>query len=256
MKKTLANVCKLLLGMVVGFLVIFLLTTNEEMLEIYSVLLPGFEQPDISITISSYKQLLILFAVCAAMVFVVTQVIRYFTSTKNLNTATKFMDVFVEIFLGIPITTIIFLLFNTLTGGILGIIDNAGIRLIVYCIIYSCIFEAICILFEKTYLRVLKKGHKRCKLLICEAINEAEYREAKMVAGKMSFEDCYATMKNMDDTLTTRQFYRIVEMNWNGKKEVDWWKYYHNLNFIYEDDEELCKKLLKNEEANDIVWQG
>lgn len=54
----------------------------------------------------------------------------------------------------------------------------------------------------------------------------------------------------------TKQFYKIIEMNWNNSKEVDSWRYYQNGDFIRESDEDLCKKLMCAEYAQKINWQG
>ena len=103
---------------------------------------------------------------------------------------------------------------------------------------------------------MLKKGHKRCKVSVYEVKNESEYEEQKLLGKKLLFEECYNTMKNYDEDLLTRQFFIISEMNWNGKKEVDRWKYYSNHSFIHEDDEQLCRSLLQKEQNDGIVWQG
>ena len=110
--------------------------------------------------------------------------------------------------------------------------------------------------FEKAFYDKLQKGHKRCKLIVCTVVGDSAYEETKIIVEKMTFEECYSTMKNSGEQAVVRQFFKIVEMNWNGSKVVDEWRYYQNGDFIQENDEDLCKKLMVAEYATKVQWQG
>lgn len=85
-------------------------------------------------------------------------------------------------------------------------------------LLYAIIFMAICMIFERAFYEKLKKGHKRCKLVICNVISSTSYEEGEVIVQKMTYDDCYSTMKNNRERLTVRQFFKITELNWSGKK--------------------------------------
>lgn len=87
-------------------------------------------------------------------------------------------------------------------------------------------------------------------------MSDDNYEEGTVIVDRMTYEDCYSAMKNNQEQLTIRQFFKIVEMNWNGKKEVDSWRYYQNGDFIRITDQELCKKLMVSEYSSQVQWQG
>lgn len=109
---------------------------------------------------------------------------------------------------------------------------------------------------KKAFYEKLQKGHKRCKLIVCTVLSDDNYEEGTVIVDRMTYEDCYSAMKNNQEQLTIRQFFKIVEMNWNGKKEVDSWRYYQNGDFIRITDQELCKKLMVSEYSSQVQWQG
>lgn len=123
-------------------------------------------------------------------------------------------------------------------------------------LLYAIIFMVICMIFEQAFYEKLKKGHKRCKLVICNVISSTSYEEGEVLVQKMTYDDCYSTMKNNGERLTVRQFFKITELNWSGKKEVDSWRYYHTGDFIRDTDEVLCQSLMRVVEARNVDWQG
>ncbi|MCR5293173.1 MAG: hypothetical protein K6E28_09910 [Eubacterium sp.] len=58
----------------------------------------------------------------------------------------------------------------------------------------------------------------------------------------------------VDKPLNTKQFYRIVEMNWNNTKDVEHWNYYRTGEIVTIPEEEFFNKLYLAEYAKDINW--
>lgn len=163
------------------------------------------------------------------------------------------MNIFIQLFLGIPITTIAYIFLDLLIQKLdWDVLFRIGLGAIVYAIL----FEGLCVTFEKAFYEKLQVGHKRCKLLVCTVIGDKTYEETSVIVRKLTFDDCYSAMKNNKEQLSMRQFFKITEMNWNDAKEVDSWRYYQNGDFIQETDEELCKKLMVAEYSSKVQWQG
>lgn len=150
------------------------------------------------------------------------------------------MNIFIQLILGIPIAAILYALLEPFIGRLE---LDAIYKISVGAIAYAVFFEAVCKIFEKAFFDKLRKGHKRCELIICTAVSSSAYEESEVIAKKKTFEACYSLIKNNGEMIKPRQFFKISELNWNGKKEVDSWRYYRNGDFIRESDEELCKKI-------------
>lgn len=202
---------------------------------------------------SGYLPLAIYLLCSIVGVLLITYLIRNFTNTRNIQKTARFLNIFIQLFLGVPITTVIYILAEPWLQKI----DIDIVFLVcIGALAYSVVFELLCLFFEKAFYEKLQKGHKRCKLIVCTVVGDDSYEETTVIVGKMTYQDCYSTMQNNKEQLSIRQFFKIVELNWNGKKEVDNWRYYQNGDFIRITDEELCKKLMVSEHSANVHWQG
>lgn len=252
MKKTIIGVVKLLLGTFLGLFVIFQFSKNDDVFDFFESL--GLKRLTlIEIDFSNFLPFAIYVLASMIVVLILTYLIRFFTNTKNINKTASVLNILIQLLLGIPVTTMIYALIDSL----IHFIDiDILFRICIGAIVYGILFEGVCVFFEKAFYEKLQKGHKRCKLVICNVVGNASYEEGTVVVQKSDFEDCYSAMKYHDDNLAPKQFYKIIEMNWNNSKEVDSWRYYQNGDFIRESDEDLCKKLMCAEYAQKINWQG
>lgn len=247
------EIIKLLIGFVLGIVVIFQFSADEA--------IRSFFEDDIGIErawqwrtdMPLYLQISVYALVSLVFVLVVTYIIRFFTNTKNVKKTAAFLNVFIQLILGIPITAIIYIFFDAVIEKLeLDALYKIGIG----ALIYAVFFEVICHIFEKAFYDKLKKGHKRCKLLVCNVVSNSAYEDGEVIAQKKTFEECYSLLKNNGEIIKIRQFFKIEELNWSGKKVVDSWRYYRNGDFIQETDEELCKKLMVSEYSSKVQWQG
>lgn len=252
MKKTVIGVIKLLLGTFLGLFVIFQFSENEDVFDFFEMF--GLKRLTlIEIDFSNYLPFAIYVLASMIVVLILTYLIRFFTNTKNIKKTASVLNILIQLLLGIPITTMIYALIDSL----IHLIDiDILFRICIGAIVYGVLFEGVCVFFEKAFYEKLKNGHKRCKLVVCNVIGDTSYEEGAVIVQKMNFEDCYSTMKNNGGNLAPKQFYKIIEMNWNNSKEVDSWRYYPNGDFIKETDEDLCKNLMRAEYAQKINWQG
>lgn len=253
MKKIIEGILKFILGAILGLGMIFLFSENQEVILFFENIFGKRLADGITINFSMILPIAIYVLVSMILVLTLTYVIRYFTNSKNVKQTASILNIIIQLFLGVPVTT---MLYAILDSFIHRLDIDVLFRIVIGAIGYAMLFEGICIFFEKAFYEKLQKGHKRCKLIICNVLNETTYEEIKTIVQDMIFEDCYAVMMNNDNMLSARQFYKIVEMNWNKKKEVDSWRYYHNGDFVNETDEMLCKKLMLAEHAQNIQWQG
>lgn len=253
MKKGIVEIIKLLIGFVLGIVVVFQFSADEA--------IRSFFEDDIEIErvwqwktdMPLYLQISVYALVSLVFVLLVTYIIRFFTNTKNVKKTAAFLNVFIQLILGIPITAIIYIFFDAVIEKLeLDALYKIGIG----ALIYAVFFEIICHIFEKAFYDKLKKGHKRCKLIVCNVISNSAYEDGEVIAQKKTFEECYSLLKNNGEIIKIRQFFKIEELNWSGKKVVDSWRYYRNGDFIQETDEELCKKLMVSEYSSKIQWQG
>lgn len=253
MKKHVEEIVKLLLGVVLGLFVIFQFSANEEVISFFSddLGIQRFFEWDME-TIG-YLPLSIYVLSSIILVLLITYSIRFFTNTRNLSKTASFLNIFIQLFLGIPITTIAYIFLDLLIQKLdWDVLFRIGLGAIVY----AMLFEILCVTFEKAFYEKLQVGHKRCKLLVCTVVGDKTYEETSVIVRKLTFDDCYSAMKNNKEQLSMRQFFKITEMNWNDAKEVDSWRYYQNGDFIQETDEELCKKLMVAEYSSKVQWQG
>lgn len=253
MKKSVAEIFKFLIGFILGIVAVFQFSADET--------IRNFFEDDIEIKrvwewktdVPLYLQISVYALISLVFVLLVTYIIRFFTNSRNLKKTAVFLNIFIQLILGIPIAAIVYVLLDPIIGALeLDVIYKIGIGAIVYAIF----FEIICKIFEKAFFDKLRKGHKRCKLTICTVVSGSTYEENEVLAKKKTFEDCYSLIKNNGDMIKIRQFFKIAELNWNGKKEVDAWRYYRNGDFIQESDEELCKKMMVSEYSSNVQWQG
>ncbi len=253
MKKGIVEIIKLLIGFVLGIVVVFQFSADEA--------IRSFFEDDIEIErawqwktdMPLYLQISVYALVSLVFVLLVTYIIRFFTNTKNVKKTAAFLNVFIQLILGIPITAIIYIFFDAVIENLeLDALYKIGIG----ALIYAVFFEIICHIFEKAFYDKLKKGHKRCKLIVCNVVSNSVYEDGEVIAQKKTFEECYSLLKNNGEIIKIRQFFKIEELNWSGKKVVDSWRYYRNGDFIQETDEELCKKLMVSEYSSKIQWQG
>lgn len=253
MKKAVEGIIKFLLGAVLGLCMILLFSENQEVIFFFENIL-GWNTVEIfTINFSSILPFAIYVLVSMIVVLSLTYLIRFFTNSKNIKRTASILNVIIQLFLGVPVTT---MLYAVLDGFIHELDIDVLFRIGIGAICYAILFEGVCILFEKAFYEKLQKGHKRCKLVVCNVMNDTTYEEGKVIAQNMIFEDCYAVMTNNDNGLSPKQFYKIIEMNWNGHKEVDSWRYFHNGDFINETDDVLCQKMMRTEYAQNIQWQG
>ena len=186
MKKRVEEVLKLLLGIVLGLLVIFQFSEDRDVRSFFEFDLEIQRTWQWDFAGNGYIPLLIYVLCSMVGVLIITYIIRNFTNTRNIKKTAGFLNVFIQIFLGVPVTTMLYVLADPW--------------------------------IQKINLDVLFR--------VC--------------IGAIIF----------------RQFFKIVEMNWNGKKEVDSWRYYQNGDFIRITDQELCKKLMVSEYSSQVQWQG
>lgn len=253
MKKRVEEVLKLLLGIVLGLLVIFQFSEDRDVRSFFEFDLGIQRTWQWEFAGNGYIPLLIYVLCSMVGVLIITYIIRNFTNTRNIKKTAGFLNVFIQIFLGVPVTTMLYVLADP---WIQKINLDVLFRVCIGAIIYSVVFEMLCLFFEKAFYEKLQKGHKRCKLIVCTVLSDDNYEEGTVIVDRMTYEDCYSAMKNNQEQLTIRQFFKIVEMNWNGKKEVDSWRYYQNGDFIRITDQELCKKLMVSEYSSQVQWQG
>lgn len=253
MKKGIAEIIKLLIGFILGIVVVFQFSTDKAV--------RSFFEDDIEIErvwqwktdMPLYLQISIYALVSLVFVLLVTYMIRFFTNTKNVKKTAAFLNIFIQLILGIPITAIIYILFDDIMSTLeLEVLYKIAIG----ALIYAVFFEIICYIFEKAFYDKLKKGHKRCKLIVCNVVSDSAYEDGDVIIQKKTFEECYAVLRNNCEIIKIRQFFKIEELNWSGKKVVDSWRYYRNGDFIQETDEELCKKLMVSEYSSKVQWQG
>lgn len=253
MKKHIENVVTLLLGVILGIFVVFQFSTGEDIRNIFENDIGISRIWEWNVNASIYLPIAVYVLVSVIFVLLITYLVRFFTNTRNLKKTASFLNVFIQLFLGVPITVIIYILLDPLLNQLeIDAIFKLGIGALAYAIL----FEIVCKAFEKAFYDKLQKGHKRCKLIVCTVVGDSAYEETKIIVEKMTFEECYSTMKNSGEQAVVRQFFKIVEMNWNGSKVVDEWRYYQNGDFIQENDEDLCKKLMVAEYATKVQWQG
>lgn len=253
MKKYVEEIIKLLLGVLLGLFVIFQFSSDNEILSFFRDDLNIQRFFEWNMESIGYLTLAIYVLLSVVFVLLITYMIRFFTNTRNLKKTAGFLNIFIQLFLGIPVTTIVYIFLDMLIQKLdWDVLFRIGLGAIAY----AMLFESLCIFFEKAFYEKLQTGHKRCKLLVCTVINDTTYEETKVIVNKLTFNDCYSTMQNNKEQLAMRQFFKIVEMNWNNSKEVDSWRYYQNGDFIQKTDEELCKQLMVSEYSSQVQWQG
>ena len=217
MKKRVEEVLKLLLGIVLGLLVIFQFSEDSDIRSFFEFDLGIQRTWQWNFAGNGYIPLLIYVLCSMVGVLIITYIIRNFTNTRNIKKTAGFLNIFIQIFLGVPVTTMLYVLADP---WIQKINLDVLFRVCIGAIIYSIVFEMLCLFFEKAFYEKLQKGHKRCKLIVCTVLSDDNYEEGTVIVDRMTYEDCYSAMKNNQEQLTIRQFFKIVEMNWNGKKKL------------------------------------
>ncbi len=253
MKKAIEKIAKFILGMILGAGMILLFSQDAEVNSFCKDIFGWSFGKSVSINFSAIIPIAVYVLVSMIIVLSLTYLIRFFTNSRNVKKAASILNVIIQLFLGVPVTT---MLYAVLDSFIHRLDTDVLLRIGIGAVAYALLFEGVCMLFEKAFYEKLQKGHKRCRLVICNVLNDSAYEEGEIVVDRMIFEDCYAVMTNNNNDLSSGQFYKIVEKNWNGKKDVDSWRYYHNGDFINETDEVLCRKLMLAEHAQSIQWQG
>ena len=253
MKDLLKSLLKLILGFIIGVIAIFLFTENKNIIYFWQNI-AGIPRPDIfSIRFFGIMPLAVYLLISVLVVLVITYLIRFFANSKNVKKRAAILNIIVQLFIGIPLTTMIYAFLDPL----LQLTRFEVVLLIALsALLYAIIFMGTCMIFERAFYEKLKKGHKRCKLVICNVVSSTSYEEGEVLVQKMTYDDCYTAMKNNGERLTVRQFFKIIELNWSGKKEVDSWRYYKTGDFIRDTDEVLCQSLMRVVEAQNIDWQG
>ncbi len=253
MKIVWKSLLKFLVGIIFGVIAIFLFTDNNEIIFFWEHIV-GIQRPDmISLRFSGILPFAVYLLISVLVVLIFTYILRYFANSKNVKKRAAILNIVIQIFIGIPLATMLYAFLEPLLmkSGL-----DAVILTILSAILYAVLYFAISTFFEQAFYEKLKKEHKRCKLIVCYVTGSSGYEETEIIVKNMTFEDCYSAMKNNRDRLGNRQFFKIQEMNWNGKKEVESWRYYHTGDIITDTDEQLCQSLMRAVEAQNIQWQG
>lgn len=242
-----------MLGVILGICAIFLFSENPDVISFFDDIFGNFRSDIMHIDFSVILPFAIYVLISMVVVLILTYLIRFFTNSKNIKRTASLLNIAIQLVLGIPVTTMLYAFIDHFVQMI-----NIDVlfRILIGSLIYAILFEGVCVLFEKAFYDKLKQEQKRCKLIVCTVRNDSAYEEGNVIVQKMTFEDCYSAMKNNGEKLSPKQFYKIIEMNWNNKKVVESWRYYYNGDFINETDENLCKSLIRAEYAKVINWQG
>ena len=172
MKKRVEEVLKLLLGIVLGLLVIFQFSEDRDVRSFFEFDLGIQRTWQWDFAGNGYIPLLIYVLCSMVGVLIITYIIRNFTNTRNIKKTAGFLNVFIQIFLGVPVTTMLYVLADP---WIQKINLDVLFRVCIGAIIYSVVFEMLCLFFEKAFYEKLQKGHKRCKLIVCTVLSDDNY---------------------------------------------------------------------------------
>ncbi len=218
--------------------------------------IPGFQSPILKLEEPVIPGLIYL--VCALItVSILTYIIRVFADTKNLKRLSLIVNIFVILIIGLPISALLLYYIDLYPVSIMedSLVLGPAIRIIINCILFGIVFLLIILFFSKQYYEKLKRPRKRCKLEICEAVTNRDFVVKSVVLENYLFEQCFSAMRN-HEAIQPKQFYRITEMNWNKKKEVDHWSYYQNGEIILVPEEEFLPKLTLVDSVKDVKWEG
>lgn len=265
--KTLKGFLFYVLGVAVGLFTLLLFDQNTERIYVYKLFLKNTKLPLIRLEYGWVGNLVILIVVLLVGVFI-TLVTRFFLDSKNTDRLQKIHKTLLTVFVGIMLTVpfmrffsfSVSLLISSRNKSIPSAIANGFLLdlpetyILVYALLFYPFLMAISFLFIKSYEQMLLKPLKNCRLEVCEANALKGFDVIDVLVEKDYFKDCYDYLRNQKDKLKPKQFYRIVEMNWNKSVDVDYWNYHHTGEPVEESEDEFLEKLYLAEYAKDIKW--
>ena len=258
MKKVIVKCLEILIGIFVSIFVFPIVSMDNTIVDSLNYVIPFEDMPYIETNKANNTKIAFFILCMVLIVLVLTYAIRIFADSKNIKILASILNMFVIFVVGIPVTTVVYMVLEQKVMFELEQFTNQDVlvRAIILCGLYAILFSVFCELLEVAYYDKLKKERKRCRLVICKAINEKEYVIDSVVVEKKTFPVCYNYMKNNKDLIKDKQFFKIIEMNWNYSKEMNSWRYYRTLELVEVDDEKLCLEMLQNEYLQNITWQG
>lgn len=264
MKRFIGELLIFIFGFALGFgeLLYLYATENEEMLDVNIIL---FINRLVSIIDNDFLQLipwwayaLVVIIILMVLGIVVSNFLRVFANSENINVLKGVLYFIVTIIVAIPFARFIMIFIDKLVRDYLILITleqvkkyveynyNVDFQFVFFSIVRGIVFSILLRLqiyaFGFTYFSILRKPVRNCRVLLCEALEEG--CEVKgVLAKRLTFGQCYNFMKNYTGEIEKRHFFQINEKGIFGIRVINKWNYYRDGHVMDCSEEEFLSKL-------------
>ncbi|MBR1508713.1 MAG: hypothetical protein IJ619_12010 [Eubacterium sp.] len=262
--KTLREIFFFIIGLAAGFLTLICFDSNSNRIYVYELFVKNIDIPIIKLDKYGWVANLCILVSVLILGIILTYIIRLFMDSSNLEKSKSILKLCITLLVGCvvacPFTQLLaysvtIVLTNLSQSYPIHVSGNEpDIYIISYLVFYYPMSRIMGFLFAGSYRKMLLQPKKNFRLLLCEANVTKSYDEIEVLMNKGLFKDCYNYIRNQDNQLKSKQFYRIVETNWNNTREVDHWNYYHTGELVSIPEEEFFHKLYLAEYAKDVNW--
>lgn len=169
----------------------------------------------------TYALVIIIILLVVGIVF--TGFLRIFANSKIIKRLTVINYIVITLIVAVPFARFLMMFID-----IFLISTDFAIFASIRGVAFSILLRFQIYAFGFTYNKMLNKPVKNCRVLLCNAINETEFKVERVLAKNMTFDQCFNFIRNYTNEIERGQFFRIQEKGFMGIGNIAHWNYYRD----------------------------